>query len=114
MVRPALLPHRRVMLRWGEWAARELPKRLTQEFHDHHGIEQASGVRVAGLDPDGPAARAGLEPGDVLVSLDGRPVGGVDNLVRLLTEEQVGRPTEAAVLRGVDLKRFSVVPVERG
>jgi S1-C subfamily serine protease len=80
----------------------------------HHGIEQASGVRVAGLEPDGPAARAGLEPGDVLVSLDGRPVGGVDDLVRLLTEEQVGRPTEATILRGVDLKRLSVVPVERG
>ena len=80
----------------------------------HHGIEQVSGVRVAGLEPDGPAAKAGLEPGDVLVSLDGRPVGGVDDLVRLLTEEQVGRPTEAAILRGVELKRLSVVPVERG
>jgi len=87
---------------------------IARRIARHHGIEQASGVRVAGLEPDGPAARAGLEPGDILVSLDGRPVGGVDDLVRLLTEEQVGRPTEAAVLRGVDLKRLSVVPVERG
>ena len=87
---------------------------IARRIARHHGIEQASGVRVAGLEPDGPAARAGLEPGDVLISLDGRPVGGVDDLVRLLTEEQVGRPTEAAVLRGVDLKRLSVVPVERG
>ncbi len=86
---------------------------IARRIARHHGIEQASGVRVAGLEPDGPAARAGLEPGDVLVSLDGRPVGGVDDLVRLLTEEQVGRPTEAAILRGVDLKRLSVVPVER-
>jgi len=86
---------------------------IARRIARHHGIEQASGVRVAGLEPDGPAAKAGLAPGDVLVSLDGRPVGGVDDLVRLLTEEQVGRPTEAAVLRGVDLKRLSVVPVER-
>jgi S1-C subfamily serine protease len=87
---------------------------IARRIARHHGIEQASGVRVAGLEPDGPGARAGLEPGDVLVSLDGRPVGGVDDLVRLLTEEQVGRPMEAAILRGVDLKRLSVVPVERG
>jgi S1-C subfamily serine protease len=76
---------------------------IARRIARHHGIEQASGVRVAGL-----------EPGDVLVSLDGRPVGGVDDLVRLLTDEQVGRPTEAAILRGVDLRRLSVIPVERG
>ena len=87
---------------------------IARRLGRHHGIAQASGVRVAGLEPGGPAAKAGLEPGDILVSLDGRPVGGVDDLVRLLTEEQVGRSVEAAVLRGGELKRLPVVPVERG
>jgi S1-C subfamily serine protease len=78
-----------------------------------HGLDQASGVRVAGLEPDGPAARAGLEVGDILVAIDGTAVGGVDDLVRLLTEDRVGRTAELALLRGVELKRLSVVPIER-
>ena len=70
-------------------------------------------MRVAGLEPGGPAVRAGLEVGDILVAIDGKPVGGVDDLVRMLTEDQVGRPTELAFLRRTELKRLSVVPMER-
>jgi S1-C subfamily serine protease len=79
----------------------------------HHGLDQASGVRVAGLEPDGPAAQAGLAVGDILIAIEGRPVEGVDDLVRLLTEERVGRPTELALLRGVELRRLTVIPAER-
>ena len=78
-----------------------------------HGLDQESGVRVAGLEPGGPAIRAGLEVGDILVTIDGKPVGGVDDLVRMLTEDRVGRPTELAFLRRTELKRLSVVPMER-
>ena len=78
-----------------------------------HGLDQASGVRVAGLEPNGPAIRAGLEIGDILVGIDGKPVSGVDDLVRLLTEDQVGRATELTLLRGTELKRLPVLPVER-
>jgi len=78
-----------------------------------HGLDQASGVRVAGLEPNGPAIRAGLEVGDILVGIDGKPVSGVDDLVRLLTEDQVGRATELTLLRGTELKRLPVLPVER-
>ena len=78
-----------------------------------HGLDQESGVRVAGLEPGGPAVRAGLEVGDILVAIDGKAVGGVDDLVRMLTEDRVGRPTELALLRRTELKRLSVVPMER-
>jgi len=78
-----------------------------------HGLEQESGVRVAGLDVGGPAARAGLEVGDILVAVEGKTVGGVDDLVRLLTEDRVGRATGLLLLRGTELKRISVVPAER-
>jgi S1-C subfamily serine protease len=78
-----------------------------------HGLDQDSGVRVGGLEPNGPALKAGLEVGDILIGIDGKPVGGVDDLVRLLTEDRVGRPTELALLRGTELKRLAVIPVER-
>ena len=38
---------------------------------------------------------------------------GVDDLVRLLTEDQVGQATELTLLRGTELKRLTVLPVER-
>ena len=78
-----------------------------------HGLDQESGVRVAGLEPGGPAVKAGLEVGDILVAIDGKPVGGVDDLVRMLTEDRVGRSTELALLRRTELKRIAVVPMER-
>jgi S1-C subfamily serine protease len=86
---------------------------IVRRLARHHGLDQASGVRVAGLEPDGPAARAGLGLGDILVAIEGKPVEGVDDLVRLLTEERVGQPIELALLRGVELKRLTVIPAER-
>jgi S1-C subfamily serine protease len=78
-----------------------------------HSLDQASGVRVGGLEPGGPAARAGLLVGDILVKIEGRSVAGVDDLVRLLTEERVGQPTALTLLRGVELKQIVVAPAER-
>ena len=56
-----------------------------------------SGILVLSVEPDSPAQRAGVHPGDVLVGYAGRPVAGIDDLHRLLVEEQVGR---AAPLHG--------------
>ena len=86
---------------------------IARRLARHHGLTQATGVRVAGLEPDGPATRAGLLVGDILVAIEDKPVEGVDGLVRLLTEERVGKPTEVTLLRGVDLRHLTVVPAER-
>jgi S1-C subfamily serine protease len=86
-----------------------IPRRLAR----FHGLDQASGVRVAGLEAKGPAAGAGVELGDILIAIDGKAVEGVDDLVRLLTEDRVGRATELSLLRGVEMKRVAVVPLER-
>jgi S1-C subfamily serine protease len=86
---------------------------ITRRLAHYHRLDNRSGVRVAGLDADGPAARAGLALGDIIIAIEGRAVAGVDDLVRLLTDERVGRATEVALLRGVELKRLIVLPVER-
>ena len=70
-------------------------------------------VRVAGVEPEGPAAAAGLAPGDLLLGLDGGELTGVDHLHRLLTAERVGQATELAVLRGGRVERVSVRPAAR-
>jgi S1-C subfamily serine protease len=87
-----------------------LPRRLARA----HGLAQESGVLVAALQPDGAAARAGIERGDLILALDGRPITGVDALLRWLTGERVGEAAEALLLRRGDLRRLRVVPTERG
>lgn len=92
-------------------AGQQVP--IARKVARFHGLDQASGVRVGGLEPNGPAARAGLLAGDILVAIGDRPLAGVDDLVRLLTEERVGQPTALTLLRGVEKKTLTVVPAER-
>jgi S1-C subfamily serine protease len=77
-----------------------------------HGLTIASGALVAGLEKDGPASRADLHTGDVIVALDGEPVSGVDALHRLLTEERVEKPVTLTVLRRATLREIVVTAGE--
>jgi S1-C subfamily serine protease len=77
-----------------------------------HGLLNSSGVLVAALEPDGPAARAGLLVGDVVVSLDGEVLSGVDDLHRRLTDALVGRPAVLTVLRRAEQREVVVVAAE--
>ena len=77
-----------------------------------HGIQQPTGVMVSELTPDGPAKQAGLELGDVLVSFDGAPVTGVDDLHRTLTQERAGIPVPVGLLRRTELLTLQVTPRE--
>jgi S1-C subfamily serine protease len=77
-----------------------------------HGLQQASGVMVSELSPDGPAKQAGLQQGDVLVSFAGAPITGVDDLHRALTQERAGVTIQIALLRRTELLTLPVTPRE--
>jgi S1-C subfamily serine protease len=75
-----------------------------------HHLSQASGVLVLDVVAGGPAAKAGVERGDVIVALDGVPVVGVDDLHRSLTAERSDVPIEATVLRRAELLTLRITP----
>src|SRR5262249_44593127 len=77
------------------------------------GLAQDSAVMVASVEPESPAARAGIISGDLICALDGTPVTGADDLIRLLAGDKIGRPVEIEALRKATRHRFSVVPTER-
>ena len=73
----------------------------------------AQAVRVGEIERDGPAATAGLRVGDIIVALDGAPVAGADDLIRLLDAERIGRPASLSVIRSGRLEVLTVTPRER-
>jgi S1-C subfamily serine protease len=85
---------------------RPLPPRVAGRLGREKGIEVIEVVE------GGPAARAGLHAEDLVVELDGAPLGRADDLQRLMTAERIGRPLTLTVVREGDLRRLTVVPDE--
>lgn len=85
-----------------------LPRRVVR-FHD---LARDSGVRVEATLPAGAARGAGVLPGDIIVGFGDEPVGSVDDLHRLLTEELVGRPHRLTLLRRAEKLTIEVTPTE--
>jgi S1-C subfamily serine protease len=87
-------------------------ERLGRRLRAFHEIEGDTAVRVAALDPQGPAAKAGLRALDLLIAAGDRAVGSIDDLHRLLTEWPSGRPLELVVVRGTEKLRMEAVSSE--
>ena len=76
-----------------------------------HQLSVESGVLVVSLEQGGPCEQAGVRVGDRIVGFAGQPVGGIDALQLLLTEQRVGVPTPITVLRLTEKLDLEVVPV---
>jgi len=79
----------------------------------HYDLQYPTGALVLAPEAGSPAAKAGLQEGDVIVALEGEPIEGVDVLHRLLSEERIGVSTRLTVLRGSKRLEFKVVPEAR-
>src|ERR1700759_2410036 len=77
------------------------------------GVENTMGALLTQIEPDGPAALAGLLPGDVVIRLDGVAINGVDDLIRVLDRDRIGRTLKMDVLRLGRLREIDIHPVER-
>ena len=85
---------------------------LQRRLVHQHSLAVTSGILVISLEPKGPAHRAGLREGDVIVAYASHPVASIDELHRLLTEEQVGTKIDLTLLRSDEKLTLEVVPEE--
>jgi S1-C subfamily serine protease len=106
-----LLQHGRVRRGYLGFAGANVP--LGRRTVRHHVLASDRAVRVESLEPGGPAERAGLESGDLIVAYGGAPVGGIDDLHRLLTAERIGAPTTVAVIRRARRLELPIAAAER-
>src|SRR5215216_1003578 len=73
--------------------------RLTRRQADRYHLSAAGAMLVTSVEEVSPAARAGIVPRDLVVSVAGVPVTTVDDLHRRLTEDAIGVPIEIALFR---------------
>jgi S1-C subfamily serine protease len=71
------------------------------------------GILIASIDPDGPAARAGLFVGDIVTTWNAKPVDRVREVMRLLGSESIGKTIDLGLLRGGAPTTLKVVIGER-
>ena len=72
-----------------------------------------NGLVVLSIEPEGPAARAGIFIGDVLVALAGQPVSDTDQVAGAPGRRKSGQTIEATLVRGGAALQLTVVPGER-
>jgi serine protease Do len=77
-------------------------------------LKDIAGVKLGGFNPpeDSPAERAGLQPGDIVVKADGRPVDRVSTLQRIIRTKQPGDVVELEAVRYGEHRTFRVKLVE--
>jgi S1-C subfamily serine protease len=77
------------------------------------GVDNKMGALLAQIEPDSPAAKAGLLAGDVVIKLDGVEIHGVDDLIRALDHDRIDRRLAMDVLRLGRLRAVEIHPIER-
>jgi serine protease Do len=86
--------------------SRPLPPKLARE------LSRTAGVEVVEVVEGSPAAKAGLRPEDLIVSVGGTDVEGADDLQRLMAGELIGERIDALVIRDGRVLTVELVPVE--
>jgi serine protease DegQ len=72
---------------------------ITPELSDSFGLGRDSGAIIAGVVRGGPADRAGIRPGDILLSVDGKKVGSTNDMLNLIADLPPGGKSRMTVMR---------------
>jgi S1-C subfamily serine protease len=86
---------------------------LPQSVRHKLGLAQPGAIGIRSVQNRGPAEMAGLVAGDILISLDGTPIAGADDVARILDAKSINQRVKAEVLRSGEKLEFPIVPEER-
>ncbi len=77
------------------------------------GLERIRGVLVLGVFVDSPADKAGVEPGDIIVAVNGEPVHRVRNVLEMIASHKPGDKVVLDLLRGKERLQLTLITTER-
>jgi serine protease Do len=86
-----------------------VPPRMARRLRRAVGLEDRAGMLVRGVQQDSPASRAGVQRGDLIVALGGRPVDSLDALFGALDDAPLSQPVALDVVRGEQERSLAVV-----
>lgn len=86
---------------------------VTPDIAETLGLDKAEGALISSVNENSPADVAGLEPGDVIQTFDGKPIVKMRDLPRVVAETEVGSKAEVYLYRGGEPMTLSVVLGER-
>jgi S1-C subfamily serine protease len=89
------------------------PMELTPELAETFGLKSSEGVIVTAVLQNGPAANAGLRPGDLLQKVAGQPVRNVGELLTQIAALPPGKSVKLDVMRRQQSMTLEVTPAQR-
>ncbi len=89
------------------------PQDLTAELAESFGLKEGSGVIITGVLQKGPAATAGIKPGDVITAVAGRKVSNVAQLLSAVAALTPGEPAQLDIVRKTGNSSVEVTPGKR-
>jgi len=94
------------------WIGAE-PNELSPELAETFGVKATQGVIITGVLQAGPAAKAGMLPGDVIVQVGDTPVRNVAEMMTAVAALQPGQAADFGIQRGSESLTLSITPAER-
>ena len=82
---------------------------VSEDIAESLGVAENTGALVSAVTPESPAAKAGLQPGDLILKFDGKDVSTMRGLPRLVAQAPIGKSVDMELLRGGDKKTIQVV-----
>jgi serine protease Do len=85
-----------------------LPQPVDQSMADYYGMDRPRGVLITQVNADTPAERAGLQDGDIILSVDGREIKNPSMLRNVISLSEVGQEVDLAIIRDGKEKNVEV------
>ena len=95
MVMEAIIKHGQVVRGWIGIETQDITPELAESFD----LARDKGAIIAGVVSDGPADRAGMRPGDILLTVAGQPVGSTSEMLNLIAQLVPGQKATMTVMR---------------